>query len=90
MFPMLLIILAFINMYGFFIMGIDKRKARNGVHRIPEKSLWLVSVVCGAIGTTAGMYHFRHKTRHPSFRIGLPVIALLQIIGFIYLFGLFG
>ncbi len=26
-----------------------------------------------------GMYTFRHKTRHPKFTVGIPVIFVLQI-----------
>ena len=63
----------------FFMMGIDKRKARNGRYRISEKSLFVMALLGGALGGTAGMYVFRHKTRHWYFKLGFPLIALAQI-----------
>lgn len=69
-----------INLVGFFMMGIDKRKARKHRRRISERILFIVSIVGGSAGTFAGMYTFRHKTRHNVFVIGIPVIIALQII----------
>ena len=33
----------------------------------------------GSLGTELGMQVFHHKTRHPQFFIGIPVILLVQI-----------
>ncbi|MBD9014278.1 MAG: DUF1294 domain-containing protein, partial [Lachnospiraceae bacterium] len=51
---------------GFCSMGIDKRKARLGKWRIPERTLFLIAILGGSPGSIAGMYLFHHKTRHPS------------------------
>ena len=75
-----------INIFGFFIMWLDKRKARKGAWRIPEKTLFIVTALGGGIGTTAGMYTFRHKTQKLNFVIGFPFITILEIIGIIYYF----
>ena len=48
--------------------------------------LFLVSILGGSIGTWAGMYVFRHKTRHWYFVIGMPLILILQIAGAIWLY----
>lgn len=61
-------------------MGIDKRKAQKGKWRIPEKSLFLIALALGSVGSILGMYTFRHKTRHKSFVIGMPLILLLQLL----------
>ena len=45
-------------------MGIDKWKARKQAWRIPEKTLFLISILGGSIGSIAGMYTFHHKTKH--------------------------
>lgn len=74
-----------INAAGFLIMGIDKRRARRGAWRIPEKALFLTSLLGGSIGTWAGMYVFRHKTRHWYFVIGMPLILAVQIAILIYI-----
>lgn len=68
-----------INIIGLAIMGIDKSRAKRHAWRIPEKTLFLVSIIGGSIGTLAGMYVFRHKTRHWYFVIGMPAILLLHI-----------
>jgi uncharacterized membrane protein YsdA (DUF1294 family) len=79
------------NGIGFAVFGIDKSKAKHHAWRIPEKVLFLVSLLGGSIGTWAGMYCFRHKTRHWYFVVGMPAILLIQILvglgGFFKLFG---
>ncbi|TGC08909.1 DUF1294 domain-containing protein [Methanolobus halotolerans] len=75
--------LLLVNILTFSLMGMDKRKAKRNERRIPEKTLFMWAVVGGTIGSIIGMYFFRHKTRHPSFKIGLPFILLVQIFVFI-------
>lgn len=82
----ILLYLLAINIFGFFIMWLDKRKARKGAWRIPEKTLFIITALGGGIGTTAGMYAFRHKTQKLNFVIGFPFITILEIIGIIYYF----
>lgn len=73
-----------INLFGFFIMWLDKRKAKKGAWRIPEKTLFIVTALGGGIGTIAGMYTFRHKTQKIQFVIGFPFITILEIITILY------
>ena len=73
-----------INIIGFLIMFIDKQKAKRGAWRIPEKTLFIITALGGGIGTTAGMYAFRHKTQKLQFIVGLPFITILEIILAIY------
>ena len=73
-----------INIIGFFIMFIDKQKAKRGAWRIPEKTLFIITALGGGIGTIAGMYTFRHKTQKLQFVVGLPFITILEIILAIY------
>ncbi|MEH7108144.1 DUF1294 domain-containing protein [Bacillus sp. JJ1764] len=74
-----------INLIGFIIMGVDKKKAEKHQYRIPERTLWLVALFGGAIGTTAGMQLFRHKTKHASFKFGFPLLAIIELILFLKL-----
>ena len=76
--------LIIINILGFLIMGMDKRRAKKHLYRIPEKTLFSVAIIGGSIGSILGMYHFRHKTKHKSFVVGMPIIVILQIILVIY------
>ena len=73
-----------INIIGFFIMFIDKQKAKKGAWRIPEKTIFIITALGGGIGTIAGMYTFRHKTQKLQFVVGLPFITILEIILAIY------
>ena len=77
--------LVLINLAAFLLMGIDKFRARRELWRIPEKVLFGSALLGGSIGAIAGMFFFRHKTRHLSFRLGFPVILLLQIVLYIWL-----
>ena len=81
----ILLYLLIINIIGFFMMWSDKRKAKKGKWRIPEQTLFVVTALGGGIGTIAGMYTFRHKTKKLKFTIGLPVLLILEIILVIYL-----
>lgn len=60
-------------------MGIDKAKARRRAFRIPEARLFGIALLGGSLGSIAGMYFFRHKTRHWYFVLGMPAILILQI-----------
>lgn len=75
-----------INIIGFFIMYIDKQKAKKEKWRIPEKTLFIITALGGGIGTIAGMYTFRHKTQKIAFVIGFPAITIMEIITIIYFF----
>ena len=76
----ILIYLLIINIIGFYMMWSDKRRAKWGKWRIPEQTLFVVTALGGGIGTIAGMYTFRHKTKKWKFTIGLPVILIIEII----------
>jgi len=80
----ILLYLLVINILGFFAMGIDKYKAKIGSWRIPENTLFGFCFLGGGIGTIAGIYTFRHKTKKKKFTIGMPLILILEILIFIY------
>lgn len=73
------------NLIGFLVMGIDKANSRKHRRRVPERRIFLLSILSGSVGVMAGMYIFRHKTRHMKFVIGVPVIIAAQIIVGIFL-----
>ena len=75
----LLVLLAVMSVFLFAMMGIDKGKARRGRWRIPEKTLFVFALLGGAVGGTAGMFLFRHKTKHLSFRLLFPLLAAAQL-----------
>ena len=81
----ILLYLLMINIIGFCMMWSDKRRAKWGKWRIPEQTLFIVTALGGGVGTIAGMYTFRHKTKKLKFTIGLPALVILEIILVIYL-----
>lgn len=81
----ILIYVLVINVVGFFMMGIDKLRAKKQVWRVPEKTLFIIAVLGGSIGTNIGMYTFRHKTKHWYFVVGMPLILVVQIVLLIWL-----
>ena len=79
--------LLLVNVVGFVLMGIDKWKAKHGAWRIPEKQLFAPALLGGTLGVIAGMRVFRHKTRHRSFRQGLPALLAVQLAAVGWLIG---
>ena len=75
-----LIYLLIINAAGFLLMLVDKHKARKNLWRIRESTLMWVAALGGSIGSLLGMYTVRHKTQHPKFTVGIPVILAVQIV----------
>lgn len=68
-----------VNLLGIALMGIDKQKAKKRKWRIPERTLFLCALLGGSAGAWAGMYLFRHKTRHWYFVVGMPLVLAVQI-----------
>lgn len=83
---LILIYLVIVNAAGFLLMMIDKYKAKKNLWRIPEKTLLGVAFIGGSVGAYMGMQTFRHKTKHPQFYIGIPVIMALQLAAVAYFF----
>ena len=81
----LIIYFLLVNLLGFYAMYSDKLRSKKRAFRIPEATLFAIAIIGGCIGCIAGMYTFRHKTRHWRFVYGMPIILILQIIGIIAL-----
>ena len=71
--------LIIINLTAFAVFGIDKKRAKKGQWRVPEKTLFLSAILGGSIGAILGMYIFHHKTKHWYFQVGIPAIMIVQI-----------
>lgn len=85
LFHFLLLYLILINAAAFLLMLADKQKAKRGAWRIPEATLMGVAALGGSIGALAGMYAFRHKTKHPKFTVGIPLILAAQLIAVVFI-----
>lgn len=84
MHPVILYLLI-MNAAGFLFMHIDKRRAVQGEYRIPERVLLAIAFLGGSVGSYAGMYVFRHKTRKPRFSVGIPLMLVMQGCFFFFL-----
>ena len=60
--------------------GVDKRRAKRGAWRIPEKTLLLCTWLLGGVGALIGMRVFHHKTKHRLFTISAPIAAAISIV----------
>ncbi len=75
--------------YGWYVIGIsllacvltvwDKRCARRGRWRVPERTLFALALLGGAAAMLLTMRAVRHKTRHRRFMWGLPLIIAAQV-----------
>lgn len=80
----IIIYLIIVNLVALIMMGIDKRRSKLSKWRVPEKRLFGLAVVGGALGIWVGMHTFRHKTKHRSFKVGIPLlIGINALAGFL-------
>lgn len=80
--------LLIMNIIGFALMGIDKRRAVKRLWRISESTLFVVAIIGGSLGSIIGMRVFHHKTKHWYFVYGMPailIIEVLAVVAFVYL-----
>lgn len=81
----LTVYLLIINAVAMSLMLADKLKAKHGKWRIPEATLMGVAAIGGSLGALLGMNIFRHKTKHPKFYIGIPMLLGVHIAAIIWL-----
>ncbi len=74
------------NIIGSIVNIADKSKAKHGKWRIPEKTLWSIALLGGAPLSYITMKIIRHKTKHISFMVGFPILAVLDIALLIFLY----
>ncbi|MGG6312991.1 DUF1294 domain-containing protein [Paenibacillus macerans] len=70
----------FINGVAYLVMSDDKRRARQRRDRVPERTLFLLAALGGALGVLIAMNTKRHKTKHMSFRVGIPLLLLFNAV----------
>lgn len=74
------IALTALNLVSFGLMAYDKRCARTGKWRVPEKTLFLAAACFGGLGGVLGMVLCRHKTRHWYFKVFFPLLLAAQAV----------
>lgn len=76
---LLWVYLGIVNVAGFILPAVDKRRAKKDKWRIRESTLFLISALGGSVAMYISMRLFHHKTKHKRFMIGIPVIIVLQL-----------
>lgn len=66
-----------LSVITYLYYGWDKRQAKRGRERIPEKRLHLLAVLGGWPGGLLGQWRLRHKSSKVSFQI----VFLLTVMG---------
>ncbi|MBC3515147.1 DUF1294 domain-containing protein [Neobittarella massiliensis] len=66
-----------VNLAGLLLCATDKYRAKKGRWRIPEHTLMSVAALGGCFGLYLGMKACHHKTRHPKFYVGVPLLCLM-------------
>lgn len=77
--PYILIFYILVNIFSFFLYGLDKYKAKKEKWRIRESTLLFFSFL-GIIGGLSGMSVFHHKTKKKKFRILLPLFLIAEVV----------
>lgn len=73
------------NLITCSVVRLDKQRARQRGRRIAERTLFILAALFGAAGVLGGMYAYRHKTRHLSFVIGMPLLLIVNAWGVYWL-----
>ncbi len=81
----LLVYLLLINAAGFLLMHADKKKAVQKRWRTPERVLLGVAFLGGSLGAYLAMQLFRHKTKHPRFALGIPMMLAVHTVLLVFL-----
>ena len=78
-YKIVLIYLALISLISIITTAWDKHCAKRDMWRVPEKTLIIMSILGGSVAMYVTMKTIRHKTKHPKFMVGIPVIIFLQV-----------
>ena len=71
--------LAAISLISVIVTCYDKIAAKKfPKHRTRERTLFLLSALGGSVAMFVTMQMIRHKTKHRSFMIGIPMIMIAQ------------
>ena len=86
----LLAVAAIMNAVAFCLMAYDKKRAKTGKWRVPERTLFLAAACFGGLGGVLGMQLLRHKTQHWYFAVFFPIFLVLQIAAIVAAFYFLG
>lgn len=76
--------LLIINLIAFVLYGIDKKRAIRKEFRISEKVLLWLARLGGGVGSWLGIKFFHHKTKHPKFRLVVPLWIVMWVAAVVF------
>ena len=68
-----------VNAIAFVAFLLDKRRARRGRDRLPERPLLVLSLLGGSLGAWCAMQLMQHKTHKRSFQLQFQSVLALQV-----------
>lgn len=79
---MLLYLFIAYNLLVLALYAYDKMASKTGKvkMRIPERTLLRCAITFGGIGACIGVFALRHKSRHRSFLVVVPVSCAIQAL----------
>lgn len=81
----IVIYLVAINSIAFIMYRLDKFKSQQSKRRVSERTLLLLAMVGGSVGSIFGMYFGNnHKSNKIFFKLGVPIILLVHFFVFFY------
>ncbi|MBM0067147.1 DUF1294 domain-containing protein [Alkalicoccobacillus gibsonii] len=83
----LLIYYFIMSIVGYISMAQDKQRAIKQMRRTPEKTLLGIALLGGVFGSFLGMRIRRHKTKHLTFSLGLPILMLVHLGLLLFILG---
>ncbi len=83
--PLVAAVYGVMSLTCFAVYAIDKRAARAKAWRTPEKTLWLLGLLCGWPGALLAQQWLRHKTNKRSFQLVFWLTVVLNMAGFTWL-----
>ncbi len=81
----IIVYLLAVNLLGAAVTAWDKKAARDGAQRVPEKILFAFCALGGGPCVYLTMRLIHHKTLHRRFMWGIPLIVAIQCAAVILL-----
>lgn len=81
----LLAYIGLVNFITFLVFTYDKYRAKNGRWRLKNVLLLGLSFIGGALGGLIAMKILDHKTKKTYYKMGLPLMFLMQVLLTVYL-----
>ena len=70
-----------VNCYAYALMWFDKNQSKKNGKRVPEKRLFFIAFIFGAIGIHLGMKApIYHKAAKAKFKWGIPLLVVMNVV----------